>query len=60
MNVSEKSGTAVACEGVTDLRDLTLDELAEDPMAADIVARLTRKNGAESEPVRVAAFNSFI
>jgi hypothetical protein len=29
-------------------------------MAEDIVARLTRKAGVESEPVRVAAFNSFM
>lgn len=47
-------------DGLTDLHDLTLDELATSSEAAGIVARLTRKDSAEPEPVRVAAFNSFI
>lgn len=47
-------------DGLTGLRDLTLDELAASSEAAGIVARLTRKDSEESEPVRVAAFNSFI
>jgi hypothetical protein len=48
--------------GNTQLQDLTLDQLAVSPEAADIVARLTRTGDdrAGSEPIRVAAFNSFI
>jgi FXSXX-COOH protein len=41
------------------LDDLDLDQLATDEDAAHIVARLTRDR-EEAEPVRVAAFNSFI
>lgn len=47
-------------DGLTKLRDLSLDELAVSAEAADIVARLTRKDSEQAEPVRVAAFNSFI
>jgi hypothetical protein len=57
MNILEEAGTA---DTLTDLHKLTLDELAEDGEAGRIVARLTRKDTGESEPVRVAAFNSFI
>lgn len=48
---------------LTDLRELPPGELALEPEAADIVARITRageQNGDASEAVRVAAFNSFI
>ncbi|WP_242892363.1 hypothetical protein [Actinomadura litoris] len=48
---------------IPDLRDLTLAELADDKEAARIVARLTRTDTPKAEgaePVRVAAFNSFI
>lgn len=48
---------------LTDLRELTLDELASTDEAARIVARLTRVNelnGAGSPAVRVAAFNAYI
>jgi hypothetical protein len=54
MNILEEA------DGLTDLQGLTLDELAASDDAAGIVARLTRKDSEESEPVRVAAFNSFI
>lgn len=47
-------------DGLTDLHDLTLDELVTSSEATAIVARLTRKDTAEPEPVKVAAFNSFI
>ncbi|WP_242884419.1 hypothetical protein [Actinomadura litoris] len=53
----------VDAPGLKDLHDLTLDELASDGEAARIVARLTRTDVPEregSDPVRVAAFNSFI
>lgn len=42
------------------LRRLPPEELAADAEAARIVARFTRKNAEKSEPVRVAAFNSYI
>jgi len=42
------------------LHSLPAEELAADREAARIVARLIRKDGEESEPVRVAAFNSYI
>ncbi|MGP4026989.1 hypothetical protein [Actinomadura sp. 3N407] len=48
---------------LTDLRALKPEELAFEPEAADLVARLTRTgemDGDGSEAVRVAAFNSFI
>ncbi|TDE38720.1 hypothetical protein [Actinomadura sp. 6K520] len=48
---------------LTDLRELPPEELAFEPEAIGIVARLTRTeevNGEGSEAVRVAAFNSFI
>lgn len=35
-------------------------ELAGDNDAVDLVGRLTRVDGDQQEPVRVAAFNSFI
>lgn len=47
-------------DSLADLHNLALDELAEDREAGRIVGRLTRKDTDESEPVRVAAFNSFI
>jgi hypothetical protein len=59
MIVLEKAGTPEP----TDLRDLTPEELAAKAETARIVARLTRTSemtGEASEPVRVAAFNSFI
>lgn len=44
-----------------DLRQLTLEELAEDEKANRLVDRFTRMASAEAaQPVRVAAFNSFI
>jgi hypothetical protein len=50
-----------AMPGVPDgLRALAPAQLAADHDAARIVARLTRKGSVESEPVRVAAFNSYI
>jgi len=42
------------------IRSLPPQELTADAEAARLVARLTRKGGKESEPVRVAAFNSYI
>jgi hypothetical protein len=42
------------------IRSLPPEVLAVDGEAARLVARLTRKGAKESEPVRVAAFNSFI
>lgn len=60
MYAFDRKGATTVREEPTDLRDLTLDELAEDGAAAHIVARLTRKGGEESDPVRVAAFNSSI
>ena len=42
------------------LHGLAPEDLAADPEAARIVARLIQKDGAESAPVRVAAFNSYI
>ncbi|WP_242904152.1 hypothetical protein [Actinomadura terrae] len=53
----------VEAPGLKDLHDLTLDELVSDGEAARIAARLTRTDVPEregSDPVRVAAFNSFI
>jgi len=41
------------------LRHLPPQELAADAEAERLVARLTRQH-AEAEPVRVAAFNSYI
>ncbi|GAA1546685.1 hypothetical protein GCM10009678_31640 [Actinomadura kijaniata] len=43
-----------------ELSDLTLDELALDDGAARIAARFARMDVEDSDPVRVAAFNSFI
>jgi hypothetical protein len=45
-----------------DLRDLAPDQLKANEDAARIVARLTRKGREDEpvEPVRVAAFNSYI
>ncbi|WP_433148575.1 hypothetical protein ACQPZ8_09065 [Actinomadura nitritigenes] len=46
-----------------DLRGLGLDDLASDLEAARLAARLTRiddKGEEGSDPVRVAAFNSYI
>ncbi|MFB4300780.1 hypothetical protein [Actinomadura sp. NTSP31] len=46
-----------------DLRKLALDDLASDAGAARIAARLTRVDDQDEEgadPVRVAAFNSYI
>ncbi len=42
------------------LADLPPAEMATNDDAARIVGRLTRKGHGESEPVRVAAFNSYI
>jgi len=42
------------------LRNLPPHQLAADAEAERLVARLTRKGAKESEPVRVAAFNSYI
>lgn len=50
-------------QDASDLRALALDELATDGEAALLAARLTRVNGSAdegSDPVRVAAFNSYI
>lgn len=61
MNMDSLTQTATL--EVADLRDLSLDELGLDEQAARIAARLTRSekpDGEGSEPVRVAAFNSFI
>ncbi len=57
MNTCEE----LAIPGFTgDLRDLSPDQLKANDDAARIVGRLTRKGSAETEPVRVAAFNSYI
>jgi hypothetical protein len=49
--------------GDTGLQQPTLDELVSSGEAARVSARLARKShreANEAEPVRVAAFNSFI
>lgn len=50
----------LTAEADTALATMTLDELAADDEAARIVARLTREGTGEDEPVRTAAFTSFI
>jgi hypothetical protein len=60
MNIIDETDASEASEGLSGLQDLTLAELAGNNEAAHIVARLTRKEGDESEPVLVAAFNSYI
>jgi hypothetical protein len=60
MNILEEADTPGTPDALAKLRKLTLDELATDSEASRIVARLTRKDSNQSEPVRVAAFNSFI
>lgn len=45
---------------VAGLGALTPAELAEDGEAARLVCALARMDGGEVEPVKVAAFNSFI
>ncbi|GAA0236924.1 hypothetical protein [Actinomadura nitritigenes] len=48
---------------LVDLQELGLDDLASDAEAARLAARLTRiddKDEEGSDPVRVAAFNSYI
>ena len=42
------------------LADLSLDALAKDPEALDIVARFTRQQGEDVKPLKVAAFQSYI
>lgn len=42
------------------LNVLPAEQLLADRDAARIVARLTRRSAQSSEPVRVAAFNSYI
>lgn len=47
-------------EATARLRVMAPEDLAADGDAARIVARLLRKGSEESEPVRVAAFTSYI
>jgi hypothetical protein len=51
---------ATVPQATTRLRSLPPQELAADPEAARLVARLLRKGGKTAKPVRVAAFNSYI
>jgi hypothetical protein len=52
--------SATVPQATTRLRRMPPKELAADAEAARLVARLTRKGSKQSEPVRVAAFNSYI
>lgn len=52
--------SATVPKATTRLRNLPPHELATDPEAARLVARLLRKGTKAAKPVRVAAFNSYI
>lgn len=60
MNIPVKMDAPEAPTRLIELSDLTLDELALDDGAARIAARFARMDVEDSDPVRVAAFNSFI
>jgi len=60
MHASEAAVAAGATTSLADLQALPLEELARDKGAAHILARITRQNTLEPEPVKVAAFNSYI
>lgn len=42
------------------LRDMSFEELAEDPDAVALVARLTRDSDTQTKSLKVAAFQSYI
>ncbi len=60
MSIIDIALPGVGAGDAVGLAALAPGELAEDKDAVDLVGRLARVDGDQQDPVRVAAFNSFI